>query len=706
MRWRECDMAVVSIELNEQQRAAVEGALSKQVSVIKGSAGSGKTLVAIAIAQRLCENWGLFSASEDDRVTVVTYTNSLVSYITTQIPEGFSAKTYTVHAYLTNFLEANGIRVRPIKPDEFLKTRVSHDSKLSIEFLKEEFKWILGRGLKDKKDYLGAKRVGRKQALREADRTYVFDLLDGYLKDASLRNRIDFDDIGNQVLELCSKGDAKKISTDLVIDEVQDLSATILKALPNTVEGKVVYIGDVAQSIYGSGFTWKDSIGRTSTPFELNSNYRNTRQIYDAADSILKFEYELDDKVAGETSQKQAVALLDGDRPQLFFCNSDEDEAYNVQMKVSQLLKTTEPSESICIGYRRIDEASGRMIEYIKKKLNDKNVAYCDPKRRKDGLNLSARVVFLTFHSMKGLEFDHVLLIDLEDYLCSDEQEETERRLLFVAMTRAKKTLSLFSGSDDPLRFLGEVSSSKVLPVVWNQSSYEKTYRAQIDKVDESRGLLRRQHAEENARIALLEEEKLGLEDGEESSKQGEGSILSAKDERIIALGYELERALKRQKELESKLKYFNSEREKALSHFYANENELGVAKYCFREDARILILGGEGMKDKEIRGILKELGLPADAYRLIRYEDVTNFDISKYQNTIEYSDIFVSVVPHKVKGTGKSSSLLQFLKDNSISYPKLSVFENPDGTLAKISKTKFREHVRNSDLYASVHGF
>ena len=46
-----------------------------------------------------------------------------------------------------------------------------------------------------------------------------------------------------------------------------------------------------------------------------------------------------------------------------------------------------------------------------------------------------------TMHSAKGLEFDHVLVLD--DGRMRDEPEE--RRLLYVAMTRAKRSLQLFS---------------------------------------------------------------------------------------------------------------------------------------------------------------------------------------------------------------------------------------------------------------------
>lgn len=68
-----------------------------------------------------------------------------------------------------------------------------------------------------------------------------------------------------------------------------------------------------------------------------------------------------------------------------------------------------------------------------------------------DGLEPSApQMKLLTCHSAKGLEFDHVYLIGLEEgflphatALESDEAIEEERRLCYVAMTRARTSLVL-----------------------------------------------------------------------------------------------------------------------------------------------------------------------------------------------------------------------------------------------------------------------
>ena len=63
-------------------------------------------------------------------------------------------------------------------------------------------------------------------------------------------------------------------------------------------------------------------------------------------------------------------------------------------------------------------------------------------RRRQNGLML------LTAHRAKGLEFDHVVVLDGSwDRVGKDEDEDAPRRLFYVAMTRAKKTLTLASMS-------------------------------------------------------------------------------------------------------------------------------------------------------------------------------------------------------------------------------------------------------------------
>ena len=72
-----------------------------------------------------------------------------------------------------------------------------------------------------------------------------------------------------------------------------------------------------------------------------------------------------------------------------------------------------------------------------------------DCRRQQRGL------VLLTAHRAKGLEFDHVEVLDGGwDTVGRDEDADAPRRLYYVAMTRARKTLTLARFHDSPNRLL------------------------------------------------------------------------------------------------------------------------------------------------------------------------------------------------------------------------------------------------------------
>ena len=82
----------------------------------------------------------------------------------------------------------------------------------------------------------------------------------------------------------------------------------------------------------------------------------------------------------------------------------------------------------------------------------------------------SDSIKICTMSSIKGLEFNSVFILDLNDdiipsptgFIDSDDEYHisTERRLLYTCMTRAENNLYLFSSDDsDPSRYLNEIDS-------------------------------------------------------------------------------------------------------------------------------------------------------------------------------------------------------------------------------------------------------
>jgi superfamily I DNA/RNA helicase len=117
---------------------------------------------------------------------------------------------------------------------------------------------------------------------------------------------------------------------------------------------------------------------------------------------------------------------------------------------------------------------SGNFDKYTQL-LNQKGVR-ATAKKGENIITNGEGVIVTTYHQLKGLEFDHVVLTNLEDNAfpgwflreCPIEDLEQEeaylRRLLYVAITRARKSVTLVGGrpfcrflSDIPAEYFDEI---------------------------------------------------------------------------------------------------------------------------------------------------------------------------------------------------------------------------------------------------------
>lgn len=129
-----------------------------------------------------------------------------------------------------------------------------------------------------------------------------------------------------------------------------------------------------------------------------------------------------------------------------------------------------------------LKELKSSIVQYVSSSEDKTLTAYLQNitlDRTEDNLDYG-KVSLMTVHSSKGLEFDHVFLVGLEENLfpsaqsISDGRErlEEERRLFYVAITRARKNLHILyaiermmygkSSRNYPSRFLDELPKEYV----------------------------------------------------------------------------------------------------------------------------------------------------------------------------------------------------------------------------------------------------
>lgn len=105
--------------------------------------------------------------------------------------------------------------------------------------------------------------------------------------------------------------------------------------------------------------------------------------------------------------------------------------------------------------------------------------------------------------------------------------------------------------------------------------------------------------------------------------------------------------------------------------------------------NGKIIIFGDAKIKESEIYGCAKQLGLGKDRIETyLDYKQVQKFDFNKLRYNPNYRLILFGPIPHSVKGKEESSSILARV-ENEDGYPKS--IRLMDAHQLKITKTNFK---------------
>ncbi|MBD1918319.1 MULTISPECIES: 3'-5' exonuclease [Cyanophyceae] len=277
-------------------------------------------------------------------------------------------------------------------------------------------------------------------------------------------NQVTYDALlGEKVLATLQQRPEADRWDSILVDEAHTFTREwfecCVAGLKDPENGDLVVVSDGNQSLYKrSKFTWK-SVGikaQGRRTMKLAQNYRNTKEILEAAWTVVKnTDQDLTDDATFPTVMPEA-ALRQGPRPTLYQTGT---KAKAVDVAVEQVQRLVmlgySPSE-IAILYRYKPKKNDALFNAMLKRLEALGLpVYWVTESQETKVNYSARrpgVRVITTLSSLGLEFKAVLLLwveQFEDCFAEDLDERSlARRQLYVAMTRAQDELHLIAGGN------------------------------------------------------------------------------------------------------------------------------------------------------------------------------------------------------------------------------------------------------------------
>lgn len=450
--------------LHPMQRKIVQMNANGPVRVL-GGAGTGKTVVAMHRAKWLAEQ--VFT-QPSDIILFTTFTKNLAADIRENLKRICTLEQIkrieVVHidGWVADFLRRRSYHYTYVSPneredlfDEAVMVYEGQDAFSKQFFIDEWDQVVQQQGITTLKGYLRSNRVGRGRSLKVDQRKTIWPIFEEYRSRLDERMRFEFPDAARSVMRIIDESPDLLPYRSVVVDEAQDLDAVtfrLIRSISNNridnEQNELFITGDAHQRIYGKKIVLSQcGIEIRGRSRRLRINYRTPEEIRTWALGILG-NSTFDDLDGGTDSLKGYHSLLHGAKPEICQFGSFGEEITGIQEHIQSLLVSGEEPESICIVLRTNElvqrcqgalEASGLQLYQIK----------TSDERSETGVRIA------TMHRVKGLEFNHVICAGVNDgilpyepaFAAQDNREAKigfelqERSLLFVAVTRARRTV-------------------------------------------------------------------------------------------------------------------------------------------------------------------------------------------------------------------------------------------------------------------------
>jgi superfamily I DNA/RNA helicase len=414
------DISMFRLWLHPSQKTYAFGSFGGPQKLI-GSAGTGKTVVAINRAKFLAEN----QVEGDKPIFFTTYTKALISNIKSILEaENISnQKVYvsTIHSFALKYgkrLELFPKNIEVLVNENSIKhfwrtfclTHPEHQA-YDADFLRLEYEKVLQQFFVcTEQDYLNVARRGRGEGVRQEERKKLWAIFQDYEAYQQYKKTYSFSGIIFRLTKYLKLWPEYRPFKHIICDEIQDFNNNEMRLLRYLVlEGPndLFLCGDPFQNIYKRNLRFIDSgINiRGNRSNKLKVNYRTTEEIRQKAISVIE-DYIFEDFSGLPATFSGDTSLISGSNPIVHLFNSEQEFQEFITSYIKESFGQLGLHE-ICICHR-----TDKGISEIEDVLNKARIPWI--RLKGDAINnlndLTGKVVLSTMHNLKGLEFKNLIV--------------------------------------------------------------------------------------------------------------------------------------------------------------------------------------------------------------------------------------------------------------------------------------------------------
>ena len=470
---------------NEQKKAIISR--SKKILCVAG-AGSGKTSVLTKRIEFLIRKEGV----DQSKILAVTFTRKAKNEMEKRLNELdiFGVNVHTFNSFCERILRENereiygrsirvlnysdkifavnmaianlGFEVDEIINEYFSKKQREFKSQgqLLSSFVNDCFSVVEYFKITGQKDYDFSANVDDENRMNAQIVYKIYKFLMDYMKIQGLR---DFTDQLVDTIEYFEKNTGKIPHFEhVLVDEYQDVNSMQVKLLKLLNPENLFVVGDPRQAI----FAWRGSDIKYILNFEkeygdaeiifLTKNYRSSKNIVEFMNESVR-NFSLPDLICNNNAESEI---------KIFSFDGDEEEK---QFVIEDILKSDVSRDEIFVLAR-----TNRQLIDISLLMKNNGIAHVvkTDEVKNYSEEKSGEVTLATIHAIKGLQAKKVFVVGCNDQnfpckasdhpaiemikLNNYNREEEERRLFYVAISRAKETLYLSYVGKKPTYFINE----------------------------------------------------------------------------------------------------------------------------------------------------------------------------------------------------------------------------------------------------------